>query len=219
MLHWNIASSNANHTFLLSAAASESSGVLTLDQFQAGLQAGLQPIQEGLQGLLGELRKKKESKPKSFSKVGSTEAQNLLADLDFAEEIGNLEDPILPPPDVPVADGFDYSRYPNEDTGTPALLQHHKQQLQKYGVSFGRGAFEMYDIHDNKKLFSFVAPDESEFTGTADGLLAPFGLYPESAARQCRALFEHKQTEEQKQSYRDNNPNLAGGVSSSQSDQ
>jgi hypothetical protein len=174
----------------------------------------LQPIEEGLQGLLRELQKTKERKAKSFSKVGSTEAEDLLAELGFAEEDGKLEDPILPPPDVPEAEAFDYSLYPNEDAGTPDLLKHHQQQLQKYGVSFGRGAFQMYDIHENKKLYSLIAPDdESEFTGTADGLLAPSGLYVASAARQCRALFEHKQTEEQKQIFRDNNPTLAGGVS------
>ncbi|GAQ91663.1 hypothetical protein KFL_008290020 [Klebsormidium nitens] len=69
----------------------------------------------------------------------------------------------------------------------------------------------MYDIHKNKTLYLITAPDESQFTGTADGLLAPFGLYPESAARQCRVLFDHKQTEDQKQSYRENHPNTAGG--------
>jgi hypothetical protein len=141
---------------------------------------------------LSEIRQLLEKKEiKGFSSVGSTEAVGILTDLDLCEPDGNKLDPIIVPAGQPEAAPFEYSAYPNEDAGTPSLLQHHQEQLEKYGVYFGRGGFEMYNIH--KKIpYLISTPNGQNHRGTADGCLAPYGLSVESAGKQCRVLYKHK---------------------------
>lgn len=44
-------------------------------------------------------------------------------------------------------DPFDYSQYPDEDTGTPDFVAYHAQQLQQCGVHVGPGGFRVHDLH------------------------------------------------------------------------
>lgn len=41
--------------------------------------------------------------------------------------------------DAAEIDGCDYSQFENEDAGTPAFVEFHKQQLQSCGLSMERG--------------------------------------------------------------------------------
>ena len=141
-----------------------------------------------------------ELRPKAFSSVGSTEAERLLQALSFSETDGNSIDPIEVPADCSAsASPFDYSQYKDEEEGNLACLNHHKAQLEKFGVHFGRGAFQMYDLHKEQRLYNIRTSNGQEYNGNVDGCLAPFGLFASSAASQSRIIYEHKQSSSQKE--------------------
>ena len=82
-------------------------------------------------------------KSKGFSSVGASEAEQLLHVLGIPETDGNQLAPITVPEECPACSGFDYSQYANENAGTTALLQHHQEQLQRMGVTFGRSGYKV----------------------------------------------------------------------------
>ena len=148
---------------------------------------------------LSALRSVPASQPKGFSSVGSTEAEGILRDLSLLEVDGNDLQPIVLPKRPPKCASFDYSQYENENTGNAACLEHHKKQLETCGVPFGLGAFKMYDLHTQRSLYSIRTISGQQYNGNVDGCLAPFGLMATSAGRQCRIVYEHKQSTIQKE--------------------
>lgn len=136
---------------------------------------------------------------KAFSAVGSTEAENLLVDLELQEVDGNAMDPIVVPAVCPTCSPFDYSQYARETDGNKPCLDHHMTQLLKHGVSFGRDAFKMYDLHKTSSLYTIRTRNGMQYRGNVDGCLAPYGLMLTSASRQSRIIYEHKQSSLQKE--------------------
>ena len=146
--------------------------------------------------------------PQDFSRVGSTQANRVLASLEIVETAGNEIYPIVVNEPAPTSRDFDLSEYVNEDAGTLDFLKHHQVELIKFGVKFGRGAFTMYDLHDHQNPFPIVH-DGQEYHGGLDGGVAPHGLSVASAANQLRVAYEHKQSSAQKQRYREHNGDMA----------
>jgi hypothetical protein len=93
----------------------------------------------------------------------------------------------------------------DEKHGTPDCLKHHQTQLETLGVRFGRGAFQMYDLHKTQQLNSICTGNGQQYNGNVDGCLAPFGMMPSSAAKQCRVMYQHKQSLKQKEQWQDRN--------------
>jgi hypothetical protein len=151
------------------------------------------------------------ARPKAFSSVGSTEAERLLEGLSFVEVDGNAMEPIDVPSTCPECEPFDYSRFVDEEHGTNACLDHHQTQLVKLGIRFGRDAFKMYDLHKKQQLYLIRTKSGQQYSGNVDGCLAPFGLMANSAANQCRIIFEHKQSSKQKEQWRDSDPSQVRG--------
>lgn len=114
---------------------------------------------------------------------------------------GNDIEPIIVPSGQPVGDKFDYSCYPYEDAGTPALMDHHQQQLTKFGVRFGQGGFSAFDLHNLDSSFLITTASRGQYNGTFDGCIAPFGMYITSAGRNSVVVFVHKQSNTQKRAY------------------
>ena len=146
--------------------------------------------------------------PQDFSRVGSTQANGILASLEIVECVGNVLDPIVVSESAPASRSFDFSQYVNENAGTLDLLKHHQVELIKFGVKFGRGAFTMYDLHEHKNPYPIVH-DGQEYHGGLDGGIAPHGLSIASAANQLRVAYEHKQSNAQKQRYREHHGDIA----------
>ena len=67
--------------------------------------------------------------PQDFSRVGSTQANSVLASLEVSECVGNEVDPIVVSSSTPASHGFDFSEYANENAGTQDLLKHHQIEL------------------------------------------------------------------------------------------
>jgi len=95
--------------------------------------------------------------PKELSTVGSRQASAVLFSLELAECVGYELDPIIVSNSAPICQTFDYSNCSDEKAGIPHLLRHHQANLIKFGVSFGRNAFKMFDLHDHKNPFPMLA--------------------------------------------------------------
>ena len=83
----------------------------------------------------------------------------MLLELGFLQDDGNEVAPIVVPAGLSMSHSFDYSQFPSDNDGTPALLQHHQQQLSGFEVQFGRSQFQMYDIHIRKDLKLTLSSD------------------------------------------------------------
>mmetsp|Transcript_10663 Transcript_10663/g.18696 ORF Transcript_10663/g.18696 Transcript_10663/m.18696 type:complete len:306 (+) Transcript_10663:149-1066(+) len=178
-----------------------------------GVREDVKDVKEQVANLKEEFLKRSRHNTKAFSAATSNDAAALLQQLGLAEVNGNEEEQIEKPSDCPVvAEDFDYSRYPDEDTGTPYLLDHHKKQLQKFGVNFGRGYFAVYDIHSDRSMYSFVTKSGLEYRGTADGCISAYGLMKSVAGcgGYCAVLFEHKQSSEAQTAFREREPQWKG---------
>ena len=95
---------------------------------------------------------------------------------------------------------FNYSQFPDEDTGTPHFVAYHAQQLQQCGVQIGPGGFRMHDLH--KETLYHIEVDGKHYNGGVDAGLIPHGIMPSSAASMLRIAFEHKQSTVDKDQYR-----------------
>lgn len=146
--------------------------------------------------------------PQHFSRVGSTQANRVLAALDITECVGNVLDPIVVCTSAPASREFDFSEYVNENAGTLELLKHHQVELVKFGVKFARDAFTMYDLHEYENPYPIVH-DGQEYHGGLNGGTAPHGLSVASAANQLRVAYVHKQSQAQKQRYREHHGDMA----------
>ena len=175
-------------------------------QRQEQMQAQHQQSQERHQELLALIKSQPASKPQSISNVGSAEADNILFELNFKQDDGNLQCPIILPAEGPSCSPFEYAQYPTEDAGTPALLKHHEQHLRLFGVHFGRSGFQMYDVHSRRSDLKLITPSGLQYKGGLDGIAAPYGLMKAGAFTEMRIAYEHKQSTTQEQLYREANP-------------
>ena len=128
----------------------------------------------------------------------------MLLQLGFLQEDGKDMDAIAVPAGLSPGHSFDYSQFPSENDGTPALLDHHQQQLSLFEVQFGRSHFKMYDIHQRKDL-TLTLPSGVSYIGGLHGVAAPWGLTKAGAVSEMRIAYEHMQSSAQKQAYRDAN--------------
>lgn len=106
--------------------------------------------------------------------------------------------------DAAEIDGFDYSKFENEDAGTPALVEYHKQQLQSCGLSMERGGYSVLDMHETAVYSVQIGP--IKYSGGVDGGVVPFAIRQGSAAKLLRIGFVHKQSSEDKAAFQANNP-------------
>ncbi|KAL0042054.1 hypothetical protein WJX77_001817 [Trebouxia sp. C0004] len=172
--------------------------------------AGLDTGDSKLDQILSLLKAKTNPKARPISEVGSAEADSVLLELGFLQDDGNEVDPIVVPAGLSMCHSFDYSQFPSEDDGTPALLQHHQQQLSGFEVQFGRSQFQMYDIHHRKDL-KLTLPSGVSYIGGLDGVAAPWGLAKAGAVSEMRIAYEHKQSIAQKQAHQEANPQYYEG--------
>ena len=100
-------------------------------------------------------------------------------------------------------DPFDYSQFPDEDTGTPAFLDCHTQQLQQCSVHIGPKGFKVHDLH--KETLYHIEVDGKKYSGGVDGGLTPHSIMPSPAGSMLSIGFEHKQSTLDRDAYRARN--------------
>ncbi|EFJ47211.1 hypothetical protein VOLCADRAFT_105188 [Volvox carteri f. nagariensis] len=134
-------------------------------------------------------------KPKSFSSVALTEAEQVLRTIGIEEcdgrDVANEE--LQVPPGTAVCDEFDVTPYRSEDEATPRLLQHHQEQLERLGVKFDvLGGFQMFDVHNRASDSLTICCGGQTYCGIFDGCVAPYGLMGFGSLEQSRIIYEHK---------------------------
>ncbi len=63
-------------------------------------------------------------------------------------------------------------------------------------------------MHTEESLYSITTASERQFNGTVDGSIAPYGFFPSSAGRSSAVVFIYKQSDAQKQAYRDKDSDM-----------
>ncbi|KXZ45490.1 hypothetical protein GPECTOR_54g231 [Gonium pectorale] len=127
-----------------------------------------------------------------FSGVSKSAAYGLLGKLDITAIDGSIiaEDELKVPKDTDTCGDFTWSSG-DENTETPALLRHHKHQLERLGVRFGRDGYAVYDVHSYVSDGLTIQVGNKEYEGIFDGCVAPYGLMDCSAITQCRIVYVH----------------------------
>jgi hypothetical protein len=119
------------------------------------------------------------------------------------------EHSIQVPAGAPRCDAFDYTDFPDEGAGSPALCAHHTEQLKKHGVTFGRGGFKMEPTHGKSAVYQIAAKGAStRYRGSPDGIITRYHIASESATSAAFVIYEHKQSADAKMAYRSKHPEL-----------
>lgn len=96
---------------------------------------------------------------------------------------------------------FPYEKFASEDEGTPEFVEYHSRQLKRLGVSIGRDGFKLVDLHQERGSYK-LHHNDVVFSGGVDAGVVPYGTGVASAWQLMRAVFEHKQSPEAKQAFR-----------------
>ncbi|PNW79365.1 hypothetical protein CHLRE_09g412500v5 [Chlamydomonas reinhardtii] len=165
--------------------------------------ASAEPMREVIRAAVRETwqelaaRQRLARKRKSFCEASSRDVDVLVHGAQLVEVRGEALAPqdVQVPAGTPECDSFVWEQGGGENAMTPALLQYHQTQLEKFGVSFDKpGGFKMNDTHNKGELIPFKCGEQS-FSGGFDGCVAPYGLDPESIVYQSRIIYEHKRWE------------------------
>lgn len=125
---------------------------------------------------------------RALSSLSRTAARTLLdgALLDLvlgeSDELREVDGPVAP---------WVWPRALSEPQGTPALLAHLQLSLASLGVKWGRGGYDLLDVHSERLLFALQVGGV-RYVGGADGLVVPHNTALETARRQARVVVELK---------------------------
>ena len=79
-----------------------------------------------------------------------------------------------------------------EEKDTPRAISHLEQELKKFGVTFGRGNYKMYDVHSDHTLLDLKDDKTGSLSGGTDLIIAPFGISMETLILNSCVAFEFK---------------------------
>ena len=136
---------------------------------------------------------------KALSSLSRTAACTLLDGALLDLVVGESDE--LREVDGPVAT-WEWPTGLSEAQGTPALLAHLQLSLASLGVKWGRGGYDLLDVHGERWLFAFQLGG-IRYVGGTDGLVVPHNTALETARRQARVVIEVKR------------PSADGGLDSS----
>ncbi len=144
-----------------------------------------------LKEAIKETEDEKERGTVSFSTVSQTKVMSYLASIDVVMYVA---DPLDAVENHMVAfQPFFWQE--SEDADTPRAIAHLQQELQKFGVAFGRNNYQMYDVHSRHGILSLRDDKSGSLKGGTDLIIAPYGIDILSAPRLSCVAFEFK-TEE-----------------------
>ena len=138
-----------------------------------------------------EIEKEKEVKSLTFSSANSGIVSKYLLVHNLL--LSTPEEILLSTVTADQFNPFHWNENETEDFQTPRACKHLSEQLVKYGVTFGRSGYFLYDVHKCKNLLS-VTTDVAfgKLSGGTDCIIAPYGLALESTPGQACVVFEFK---------------------------
>jgi len=82
-----------------------------------------------------------------------------------------------------------------KERDTSRAVKHLQQELQKFGVLFGRGNYQMYDVHSKRTILNVRDDKTGSLSGGTDLIIAPFGIALDSVKLNSCVAFEFKTKE------------------------
>lgn len=129
----------------------------------------------------------------TFSTCSNQRLRNYLARLHFGLDIGDKS--LLVPPDIEVTP-FDWRE--DEEKDTPRARDHLENELKIFGVKFGRGYYQLYDVHEQISILNLEDRKTGVLKGGTDCILGPYGLHVLGTVQQCCVAVELKTEEAMK---------------------
>jgi hypothetical protein len=83
----------------------------------------------------------------------------------------------------------------SEDEDTPRARAHLENELKKFGIEFGRGKYQLYDVHTKKTLLSLDDRKTGKLNGGTDLIIGPYGLHEIGVVQQSCVAVELKSAE------------------------
>mmetsp|Transcript_28660 Transcript_28660/g.39337 ORF Transcript_28660/g.39337 Transcript_28660/m.39337 type:complete len:355 (+) Transcript_28660:52-1116(+) len=148
-------------------------------------------IEKAMMSTLEKYEAKKESKTITFSSVSEGQVSTYLASINLLI----LEGGPLDAEENSTISFLPFEWQDIEERDTPRAINHLQRELQKFGVIFGRGNYQMYDVH-SKHTFLNVRDDKTgSLSGGTDLIIAPFGMTSGCVKLNSCVAFEFKTKE------------------------
>ena len=121
----------------------------------------------------------------SFSTCSENRLTTYLTRLRYPLEVGDA----LPEPELKFVP---FQWLDQEEKETPRARDHLEAQLKRFGVQFGRGQYQLYDVHTKKNILSVDDRKTGKLNGGTDLILGPYGLYICGTVQQSCVVVELK---------------------------
>lgn len=126
----------------------------------------------------------------TFSSCSEGKLKNYLTGLHVGFELGDSSE--LPTTDI---EFIAFQWMDSEEKDTPRAKLHLENELKKFGIVFGRGNFQLYDVHANKTILSLEDRKTGKLSGGTDLIIGPFGLHQLGLVQQSCVAVELKTAE------------------------
>lgn len=79
-----------------------------------------------------------------------------------------------------------------EDSDTPRAREHLEEELKRFGIKFGKGGYQLYDVHTKKQLLNLDDRKTGKLSGGTDLILCPHGIHSLGLVQQICVVVELK---------------------------
>mmetsp|Transcript_27233 Transcript_27233/g.38732 ORF Transcript_27233/g.38732 Transcript_27233/m.38732 type:complete len:237 (+) Transcript_27233:37-747(+) len=145
-------------------------------------------IEKAVMSAFEKFEAKKEGSTIAFSTVSKSKVRSYLNSINIAV----LEGEPLFPVENSLVSFQPFQWLDAEEKDTPRAISHLERELKKFGVTFGRSNYKMYDVHNDHSLLTFKDDKTGSLSGGTDLIIAPFGLAMESVIFYSCVAFEFK---------------------------
>lgn len=134
-----------------------------------------------------EIQEEQKEEELTFSSCSESRLKNYLARLHVGFEVG--DNSVLPATELE-AQPFQWVDEKTKDT--PRARTHLEAQLKRFGVKFGRGHYQLNDVHDRKDILKVEDRKTGKLNGGTDLILGPYGLHILGVVQQSCVAVELK---------------------------
>ena len=134
-----------------------------------------------------EIQEEQKEEELTFSSCSEGRLKNYLARLHVGFEVG--DNSVLPATELETQP---FQWVDGETKDTPRARTHLEAQLKRFGVKFGRGHYQLYDVHDKKDILKVEDRKTGKLNGGTDLILGPYGLHILGVVQQSCVAVELK---------------------------
>lgn len=134
-----------------------------------------------------EIQEEQKEEELTFSSCSEGRLKTYLVRLHVGFEVG--DNTVLP---VPPVEFTPFEWLEGEDKDTPKARDHLEEQLKRFDVGFGRGRYQLYDVHNKKDILKVEDRKTGKLNGGTDLILGPYGLHHLGVVQQSCVAVELK---------------------------